>query len=170
MRESETSVGKRIAERRRARGMTQNSLSTAASMDRTALAKIESGRRRVSSAELGRIARALSIPIEALLDEARGKAGITLGELRRKRKAILRVAARHGATSVRVFGSVARDEATPTSDVDLLVKLDPGRTLLDHAALLVELQRLLGKDVDVVTVEGLRERLRERITREAVPL
>jgi uncharacterized protein len=86
------------------------------------------------------------------------------------REEILRAAARHGASNVRIFGSVARGEAGPASDVDVLVDLEPGRSLLDHAALLLELEELLGCPVDVVTERGLRARFRERVLREAVPL
>ncbi|MFA5786534.1 MAG: nucleotidyltransferase family protein [Actinomycetota bacterium] len=90
--------------------------------------------------------------------------------LRRKRKTILKTCAKHGARSVRVFGSVARGEATPGSDVDFLVAMDPGRGLLDQAALLLELRGILGREVDVVTDQGLRERVRERVLREVVSL
>jgi len=92
------------------------------------------------------------------------------GILRTKREDILSVAARHGASAVRVFGSVARGEAREESDVDFLVELEPGRSLLDHAALVIDLEDLLARRVDVATVRGLREDVREDILREAVPL
>ena len=90
--------------------------------------------------------------------------------LREKRDEILRVAARHGASNVRVFGSVARGEATAQSDVDFLVELERGRSLLDHAALMVDLEDLLDRRVDVATERGLKPRVRERILTEAVRL
>lgn len=90
--------------------------------------------------------------------------------LKEKRQEILQLAAKHGADHIRVFGSVARGEAKPDSDVDLLVDLAPGRSLMDHAALIIDLQRLLGCRVDVVTERGLRERVRQRVLAEAVPL
>ena len=90
--------------------------------------------------------------------------------LKGRREEILCAAARHGARNLRVFGSVARGEAGPGSDLDLLVDVEPGRSLLDLGGLLMELQELLGCRVDVVTEAGLRERLRERVLREAVPL
>jgi predicted nucleotidyltransferase len=86
------------------------------------------------------------------------------------RTEVLRVAARHGARNVRVIGSVARGEARPDSDLDLLVDLDEGRSLLDHAALMLELGRLLGRKVDVATERGLRPRVRDRVLAEAIPL
>lgn len=87
-----------------------------------------------------------------------------------KRGEILKIAAQHGAYDVRIFGSVARGEAGEESDIDLLVKLKPGRSLLDHAALLVDLQDLLGRRVDVVTENALYWLLRRRILKEARPL
>jgi uncharacterized protein len=85
--------------------------------------------------------------------------------LKTKREEILRSAAKHGAYNVRIFGSVARGKARPDSDVDLLVELKPGGSLLDQAALLLELEELLGHTVDVVTERGLRTRIRERVLR-----
>jgi uncharacterized protein len=90
--------------------------------------------------------------------------------LKSKRADILQVAAQHGARNVRVFGSVARGEARPDSDVDVLVELETGRSLLDLGGLLMDLQDLLGREVDVVTEPGLRDRIRERVLKEAVPL
>lgn len=86
------------------------------------------------------------------------------------RNEILAIAARHGASNVRLFGSVARGEADERSDIDLVVDFDPERSLLDHAALSLELQELLGRKVDVVSGRGLKPRIRERVMAEAVPL
>ena len=90
--------------------------------------------------------------------------------LRKKREEILRIAARHGARNVRVFGSAARGEAGEGSDVDLLVDFEPGRSLLDQAGLVADLEELLGRKVDVVTEAGLYWLLRRRILKEARPL
>jgi predicted nucleotidyltransferase len=90
--------------------------------------------------------------------------------LKEKRQEILLIAARHGATNVRVFGSVARGEADAASDLDVLVDLEPGRSLIDLGGLLMDLQQLLGREVDVVTEKGLRARIRERVLKEAVPV
>ena len=86
------------------------------------------------------------------------------------RERILRVAARHGAHNVRVFGSVARGESGDGSDVDFLVDMEKGRSLLDLGGLLMDLQELLGRPVDVVTEKGLRKRIQARVLREATPL
>ncbi len=90
--------------------------------------------------------------------------------LKQKRADILRVAARHGARNVRVFGSVARGDADAASDVDFLVDMEPGRTLLDLGGLLYDLQELLGRPVDVVTTKGLRERIRAAVLKDALSI
>jgi predicted nucleotidyltransferase len=72
--------------------------------------------------------------------------------------------------TVRIFGSVARGEADSASDLDLLVEMEPGRSLLDLGGLLMELQDLLGCRVDVVTEKGLRNRIRDRVLKDAVAL
>ena len=90
--------------------------------------------------------------------------------LKEKREAILRIAAKHGARNVRVFGSVARGEADDRSDIDILVEMEKGRSLLDLAGLWRELNELLDIRVDVVTEKGLRDSIREQILKEAVPL
>jgi len=87
-----------------------------------------------------------------------------------KRSEILAVAERYGITNVRVFGSVARCEARPDSDLDLLVTFGPGTSLLDHAGFQLDLEELLGIRVEVASDRGLRDRIRETVMREAVPL
>jgi uncharacterized protein len=90
--------------------------------------------------------------------------------VKRKREEILRIAAGHGAHNVRVFGSVARGEAGEESDIDLLVDMEPGRSGLEQAGLILDLEALLGRPVDVVTEAGLYWLLRRRILKEARPL
>ena len=96
---------------------------------------------------------------------------MTLEQLRAtKRDEVLRLAARYGARNVRVFGSLARGEHDPRSDIDFLVELEPGRSLFDLGGLLMALQEALGAEVDVVTEKGLRPRIRERVLADAVML
>jgi hypothetical protein len=83
---------------------------------------------------------------------------------------MLALAARHGARNVRVFGSIARGDAGPTSDLDLFVDVEPGRTLLDVIALEQDLEQLLGRRVEVLTDGGLSPYLRQRILAEAAEL
>jgi predicted nucleotidyltransferase len=90
--------------------------------------------------------------------------------LQKRRSDILRVAEQHGASNVRIFGSVARGEDDERSDIDLLVDLESGRGLLDHAALILDLEELLGRKVDVATERGLRSLVRQRALQDATPL
>jgi predicted nucleotidyltransferase len=92
------------------------------------------------------------------------------GLLKARRDEILRIAAKHGAQNVRVFGSAARGDAGDQSDIDFLVDLEPGRSLLDHAGLILDLQDLLGRKVEVVTENSIYWLLRRRILKEAKPL
>lgn len=85
-----------------------------------------------------------------------------------KREAILTAARRHGATSIRVFGSVARGDETDISDIDFLVRMEPGRSLFDMGGLLMDLEEMLGCKVDVVSEGGLRPRFRDRALKEAL--
>lgn len=117
--------------------------------------------------ELASIAQVLNRPVESFLAET-APLGDALTVVRGKRTAILRIARRHGARSIRIFGSAARGDATRESDIDFLVEMEPGRGLFEQAAMLLELEDLLGREVDVVTVEGLRDRIRERVLAEAI--
>jgi uncharacterized protein len=93
-----------------------------------------------------------------------------LDVLRGRREEILGYATRHGARNVRVFGSTARGETASSSDIDLLVEMEPGRSLLDLVGLWQDLEDLLGAHVDVLSDGGVSPHLRERIYAEAVPL
>jgi predicted nucleotidyltransferase len=86
------------------------------------------------------------------------------------RNQILKLAAQHGAHNVRVFGSIARGEARPDSDIDFLVERGPDPSPFFPGGLLMDLQDLLGRRVDIVTERGLHASLRDRVLREAVPL
>lgn len=88
--------------------------------------------------------------------------------IQKKRKEILDIAAKHGAHHVRVFGSVARGEAGEHSDIDFLVELESGRSLLDLVALTQDLEELLGYHVDVVEPDGVHWYIRDRVMKEAV--
>lgn len=100
---------------------------------------------------------------------ARVANGITLEDLRARRDEILRIAAARGAHNVRVFGSVARGEAGPNSDVDFLVDLEPQRTLFDLGGLILDLEGALGRSVDVVEIAHPSP-IADRIRQEAVVL
>jgi len=87
-----------------------------------------------------------------------------------KRDDILRLAKEHGAHNVRIFGLVARGEDNSDSDLDLLVEMEPDRSLIDHIALLQDLEDLLGCKVDVVNDKALHWYIRDRVLNEAIPL
>ena len=87
-----------------------------------------------------------------------------------KREEILGIARKHGAVSVGLFGSAARGDEVSESDLDFVVELEQGRSLLDLGGLQMELERLLGCRVEVVTAKGLRERIRTRVLEEALPV
>jgi uncharacterized protein len=98
-------------------------------------------------------------------------ADLAIGDtIREKRDAIIRIAARHGATQVRLIGSVARGEAGPDSDIDMLVTWKQGSSLLDHAALVLELERLLGRKVDIASDGWVRPSIKESVYRDAIAL
>jgi predicted nucleotidyltransferase len=94
----------------------------------------------------------------------------SLDLLKQKRHEILVIAAKHGVSNVRVFGSAARGEDRPDSDVDLLVKRDSQISRWFPAGFIADLEKLLDRRVDVVTDTGLNARLREYVLREAIPL
>ncbi len=92
------------------------------------------------------------------------------GLINEKREAVIALAEKHGARNPRIFGSVARGEAEPDSDIDILVKMEEDRSLLDVSALVLDLRDLLGVKVDVISEDGLYWLLRRRIIKEAKPL
>ena len=95
---------------------------------------------------------------------------LTSDLVREKRAAILQIAYRYGASNVRIIGSVARGEATPESDLDLIVRFEPSRSLLDHGGLVMDLRELLGIRVDVIDEDAMKPRFREHVISEAIPL
>lgn len=163
-------IGRRLREARERTGLTQMALSKTMRIGRTAIARIESGDRRMSADEAVRFARALGVPVSSLLGEGPGASGELRELVRAKRREIRRICARHGASRPRLFGSVARGEARPDSDVDLLVTMERDRTLFDLVALHNDLADLLGRSVDVGTEDMLKERIRERVLTEVVAL
>jgi hypothetical protein len=95
---------------------------------------------------------------------------VSMSNILDRRGEILQIAARHGARNVRIFGSVASGKTTGDSDLDILVRLDDDRSLLDHIALMQDLEDLLGCHVDVVEDRALHRLIRDRVLSEAVQL
>ena len=95
---------------------------------------------------------------------------ITKGEILKKRNAIIAAAKRHGASDIRIFGSVARGDANESSDVDFIARFEPGRSLFDQGGLLMDLRELLGVRVDLVSEGALSGRFGQIVRSEAVAL
>jgi len=162
-----------LAAARQASGLTQAGLAARLGTTQSAIARLERGEVAPSITTLSRLADALGIQFEVA-----PRSGIiirdtlptlSLSSLRARRNELLAIAARHGARNVRVFGSVARGDARPDSDVDFMVELEPGRTVLDLSDLILDLEDTLGRKVDVVEVRR-PSRAAEGIRHEAVPL
>jgi predicted nucleotidyltransferase len=94
----------------------------------------------------------------------------SVSQLKNKRDEIIKIAASHGARNLRVFGSHARGEASSKSDLDLLINLEPGRSLLDLIAIKQDLEDLLGCAVDVVTEDAVSPHIRDQVLQDAVSL
>lgn len=175
------SVAILLRENRRHAGLTQAQLAAAAGTSQPTINDYEQGRKVPAIPTLERLLRAcgrnlvmatkpLGKTVEAPPSSVRAQLGPGARRLRQRRRQLLEAARAHGARNVRVFGSVARGEEDATRDVDLLVDLAPGRTLLDLAGLREDAREILGGRVDVATPEILKPRIRERALREAVPL
>ncbi|MGH2829487.1 MAG: nucleotidyltransferase domain-containing protein [Actinomycetota bacterium] len=190
-----TNVGELVKKRMRSAGMSGRELARRAGCTEGAVRQLLRGSQR-SGAFRGlravggkpplilRVQRVLEIPDVALRsaiqrDDAiarrlsvayRGSRASADSVLRRHRTAILEAARRRGARDVRVFGSRARGDARPDSDVDLLVAFEAGRSLIDLSGLMLDLKEILQRDVDVVTENGLHHAIRDRVLAEAVPV
>jgi predicted nucleotidyltransferase/DNA-binding XRE family transcriptional regulator len=173
-------VSELIREARAGAGLTQRELATRAGTSQPAIARYERGTALPTLATLERLLLACgrrpivgavaaeAVPARRGALRAAAEPRATL--LRRRRRRLLEAARRRGARDVRVFGSIVRGDEHPSSDVDLLVVLEQGRTLLDLAAFRREAAEILGVPVDVATPDMLKERIRAEVLAEAVPL
>jgi len=165
---------------RTAAGLSQAELAERAGTSQPALARYETGTTLPTLPTLERLVAACGKRLEvravrsnggsALTTSVRGRLGPQARELRRHRRRLLDAARARGVRRVRVFGSLARGEAAPSSDIDLLVDLEPGKTLLDLAAFRREAEEITGMPVDVATTDMLKQRIRTEVRTEAVPL
>jgi hypothetical protein len=175
-------IGDLIREARAAAGLTQHALAERAGTSQPAVARYEGGAVLPTLTTLERLLIACGrrpvITAAAATDalrgtgtgSARGLIGARATLLRKKRRHLLELARRCGVRNVRVFGSSARGDDRPGSDVDLLVELEPGRTLLDLAGFRREAAGILGARVDVATPDMLKQQIRDEVLAEAVPL
>jgi len=159
--------------------LTQVELAARAGTSQSALARYETGAALPTLPTLERLLAACGRRVEirtplarssAAASSTRGRLGLQADRLRRRRRRLLDAADRHGIGRLRTFGSLARGEAEPESDVDLLVDLKPGHTLLDLAAFRREAAEILDLPVDVATADMLKERVRDTVLSEALPL
>ncbi|CAN5224246.1 hypothetical protein BH20ACT22_BH20ACT22_23540 [soil metagenome] len=163
-------AAKLIREARLAAELTQGELARRSRTSQSAVAAYESGAKVPTSETLDRLLRATGASIGTQPLPVENRRTVVLAKLLREhRDEILDVAASNGAANVRVFGSVARSEERQGSDVDLLVDMAPGRSLLDQVRLRRALTDLLGAEVDVVTSGGLLDR-DTSILKEAIPI
>ena len=161
-----------LRKERRRRGLTQGELARRAGTSQAAVARYERGHVSPAVSTLERLLRAAGAQLELGAIEAQPSdlSGARAAKVRRHRVEIVRIARRHGATNVRLFGSVARNDDVDGSDIDLLVDYDPSAGLVPIARLADELAALLGERVEVAPVELLRPAVAERALAEAVPL
>ena len=150
---------------RRAAGLSQSDLAERAGTSQPALARYETGVTMPTLPTLERLLRACGRRLELRVEDTLGARS-----LRRRRGRLLAAARAHGVSHVRVFGSLARGDATEESDVDLLVDLDADHTLLDLLSFQIAAESILDANVDVATPGLLKDHVRERALREAVPL
>jgi predicted nucleotidyltransferase len=161
-------------------GLSQVNLAARAGTSQPALARYETGAALPTLPTLERLLSACGRRLEiqtppatrssASATSIRGQLGLQAEELRRGRRRLLDAADKHGVGRLRVFGSLARGEAEAASDIDLLVDLKPSRTLIDLAAFRREAGEILNLPVDVATVDMLKERIRDEVLNEALPL
>lgn len=160
--------------------LSQAELAGRASTSQPALARYETGATLPTLPTLERLVSACGLQLQvraagateasAEVTSVRGRLGTRARELRRRRARLLDAARRCGVRRIRVFGSLARGEDAPASDVDLLVDLERHRTLLDLVAFRREAEEILGVPVDAATPDMLKERMRAEVEAEAVPL
>lgn len=159
--------------------LSQVDLAIRADTSQSTLARYETGAALPTLPTLERLLAACGRSLEiqtpptrrpGTASSVRSQLGPQAGKLRRQRRRLLDAAEKHGVGHLRAFGSLARGEATAESDVDLLVDLKPGRTLLDLAAFRREAGEILDLPVDVATADMLKDRIRDEVLREALPL
>ena len=176
-----TDIASMVRSARRQAGLTQMELADKAGTSQSALARYETGASQPSLPTLERLLMACGRQLElhtrevtpsapSIATSVRGHIGPRASRLRTRRRRLLDAAQAHGVRRVRVFGSLARGQELPGSDVDLLVELAPGRTLLDLVAFRREAREILDGPVDVATADILKERIRAEVLAEALPL
>jgi len=159
--------------------LSQVDLATRAGTSQSTLARYETGAALPTLPTLERLLAACGRRLEiqtppaqrsGSVSSVRSRLGPQADKLRRQRRRLLDAAEKHGVGHLRAFGSLARGEATAESDVDLLVDLKPGRTLIDLAAFRREAGEILDLPVDVATADMLKDHIRDEVLSEALPI
>lgn len=172
-------ISRALRQARLEANLSQVDLATRAGTSQSALARYETAAALPTLPTLERLLAACGRRLEIHTPRARhsipgssmrSQLGPQADKLRRQRRRLLDAAEKHGVTHLRAFGSLARGEATAASDVDLLVDLKPGRTLIDLAAFRREAGEILDLPVDVATADMLKDRIRDEVLSEALPL
>lgn len=148
-------------------GLSQAALARLARTSQSAIARYETG---VTAPSLPTLERLLAASGGSLVVGRPRRSTGAVDRLHRSRAQLTAAGRARGVSSIRVFGSTARGDARPASDVDLLVELDPGRTLIDLIGFKQDAERILGKRVDVATAALMKQRVRRRALRDARPL
>jgi uncharacterized protein len=168
-----------IRQARLGANLSQVELAAHAGTSQSALARYETGAALPTLPTLERLLAACGRRLEIKtplarpstpFSSVRSQLGPQANKLRHQRRRLLDAAERHGVSRLRAFGSLARGEARADSDIDLLVDLKPGRTLLDLAAFRREAQEILDLPVDVATADMLKDHIRDEVFSEALPL
>ena len=147
--------------------MSQADVAAGARTSQSAVARYETG---VTSPSLGTLERLLEATGSSLVIGSARPGTARVGRLGQARVRLANAARSHGLRDLRVFGSVARGDVTRGSDIDLLVELDPGRTLIDLIGFKLDAERILGRSVDVATPRMMKPNIRKRALRDARPL
>ena len=162
--------GRRLRAERTRAGLTQAALGRRAHTSQSAIARYEAGVATPSLSTLERLLGATGSSMTLGASQQRTDRTDGTEQLRRSRDELTAAARVRGISAVRLFGSVARGDATPASDIDLLVDLDPGSTLIDLIGFRQDAERILGQPVDVATPSLMKPRVRQRALRDARPL
>ena len=167
-------VARLVRDSRRSAGLSQAELARRAKTSQPAVARYEAGAATPSLATLERLLRACGRTLleaeRRTLPRQRARPRTAAARLRAARAELRNAAQKHGVRRIRVFGSVARGTASGASDVDLLVELEPTRTLLDLVGFQQDAEAILEMSVDAATPEILKDHIRTRVLREARPL
>jgi predicted nucleotidyltransferase/DNA-binding XRE family transcriptional regulator len=168
-------AGRILRNARRAAGLTQAELALRAGVTQSVISAYESGRREPALSTLSRLVEATGAALQLRVQHRepgiRRFPATTRGQaIEQSRQRVREVAAKHGAGNLRLFGSTARGEDRPDSDIDLLVHLEKGVGLIGLARLQRELEKILGAPVDLVPDDGLKPEVRAAVERDAVAL